>query len=60
MREAPVSEQLGGHIIISIKEARKILGSEADGLSDEYLARVIGQLHNLSEQLLEQASVPKK
>lgn len=47
-------------IIISVKEARKILGAESNGFSDEDLARIIGQLHNLSEQLLEQALVPKK
>lgn len=49
-----------GGIIISVKEARKILGVESKELSDEYLARVIGRLHNLSEQLLERTLVPKK
>ena len=47
-------------LIISVKEARKILGKNADIFSDEDLARMIGQIYHLSEQLLEYVKVPKK
>ena len=41
-------------IIISVKEARKILGKEvSDKLSDEDLARMIGLFHKMAESILD-------
>lgn len=44
--------------IISIKEARKILGKEYDSLSDDGLQRVIMSLHKIANNLLDSIKVP--
>ena len=44
--------------IISIKEARKVLGKEYDGLSDDNLQRVVISLHKIANKLLESIRVP--
>jgi hypothetical protein len=41
--------------IISIKEARKILGSSADGMTDEEILEVIGSLHSIAKGAIEDA-----
>jgi hypothetical protein len=41
--------------IISIKEARKIIGSDADKMSDDELEEVIGTLDLLAKDALELA-----
>lgn len=46
-------------IIISVKEARRILGKElSDKLSDEDLARTIGLFHKMAESILDSDIVP--
>ena len=66
MKQARCKNKLGKYnpetdsIIISIKEARKILGKEmSDKLSDEDLARVIGLFHKMAESILDSDIVPK-
>lgn len=44
-----------GKPIISVKEARKILGSVADRMSDEELLETIGTLDLLAKDALDQA-----
>lgn len=46
--------------IISINEARKILGKEYDDLSEDSLHRVIGSLHKIAISLLDSIKVPNK
>lgn len=47
-------------IIISTKEARKILGKEeSDKVSDEDLARLIGLMHKIANDLIDVKIVPK-
>lgn len=47
-------------IIISVKEARKILGKEmSEKLSDEDLAKMIGLFHKMAESILDSNPVPK-
>ena len=45
-------------LIISLKEARKLLGSESSGISDEYLAKIINSFENLSSRALDHILVP--
>lgn len=46
--------------IISLKEARKIIGKElSDQLSDEYLADIIRQFSSLSRAILDTITVPE-
>lgn len=52
MRDAPVSEQLGGGII-SIKEARKLLGSKYDNVPDEIVERMVLDMTVLSARLID-------
>ena len=48
-------------LVISVKEARKILGKESsDSMTDEDLIGLIGSLTSLSSMLLEQYSVRQK
>ena len=45
--------ETGDRIIISVKEARKILGKElSDKLSDEDLAAMIGNMYRMAEAIL--------
>ena len=44
--------------IISVKEARKILGKEYDNLSDEGLQGVIVSLYKIASSLLDSIRVP--
>lgn len=47
-------------IIISTKEARKIIGKEdSDKISDEDLARLIGLMHKIASDLIDVKIVPK-
>lgn len=41
--------------IISTKEARKILGSATEGMSDEDVAQVVQTLHSLAKGAIEEA-----
>ncbi|HKU18882.1 MAG TPA: hypothetical protein VJP80_06450 [Candidatus Saccharimonadales bacterium] len=43
--------------IISIKEARKLLGADASGMSDEEILDVIETLHSLAKGAIEDAKV---
>ena len=52
MQEAPVSEQLGGQII-SIKEARKLLGTKYDSIPDEMVELIISDMTMLSARLID-------
>ncbi len=52
MQEAPVSEQLGGQII-SIKEARKLLGTKYDSIPDEMVELIISDMTILSVRLID-------
>lgn len=65
MKQARCKNKLGKYnpetdsIIISVKEARKILGKEmSDKLSDEDLARMIGLFHKMAESILDSDIVP--
>lgn len=65
MKQARCENKLGKYnpetdsIIISVKEARKILGKEmSDKLSDEDLARMIGLFHKMAESILDSDIVP--
>ncbi|HPD99447.1 MAG TPA: hypothetical protein PKV52_04210 [Candidatus Saccharibacteria bacterium] len=42
-------------MIISVKEARKILGKDYEKLTDEEVEKLIYQLHNLAKASLEMA-----
>ena len=44
--------------IISVNEARKILGKEYENLSDDSLQRVIVSLHKIAYSLLDSIRVP--
>ncbi len=44
--------------IISVNEARKILGKEYENLSDDSLQRVIVSLHKIANSLLDSIRVP--
>lgn len=52
MQEAPVSGQLGGQII-SIKEARKLLGSKYDSIPDEIVELMVSDMAMLSARLID-------
>ncbi len=41
--------------IISVKEARKLLGKEYENLSDEKIAELVEQLHELAKLSLDMA-----
>lgn len=41
--------------IITVKEARKLLGSDANGMSDEEVEQIIGTLHSLAKAALDDA-----
>jgi hypothetical protein len=43
--------------IISVKEARKLLGSTAQGMSDDEVLQVIETLHSLAKSAIEDAKV---
>ena len=65
MKQARCKNKLGKYnpetdsIIISVKEARKILGKEmSDKRSDEDLARMIGLFHKMAESILDSDIVP--
>lgn len=47
------------HLIISIKEARKLLGKDGEQLSDDQIEHLIITLTELSSVLLNQDLVPK-
>lgn len=62
MKQARCNNKLGKYnsetdsIIISVKEARKILGKEvSEKLSDIELARMIGLLNKMAEAILDSA-----
>ena len=47
-------------IIITTKEARKLLGKDAsDKVSDEELARMIGLMHRLANDLIDSRMISK-
>lgn len=48
------------HLIISVKECRKLLGKDGASLSDEQVEELIITLTEASSLLLKQALVPKK
>lgn len=57
--EVPVEQK--PKLVISVKEARKILGKESsDSMTDEDLIGLIGLFTSLSDMLLEQYSVRQK
>lgn len=65
MKQARCKNKIGKYnpatdsIIISVKEARKILGKEMSyKLSDEDLARMIGLFHKMVESILDSDIVP--
>lgn len=41
--------------IITVKEARKLLGSDANGMSDEEVEQIVGTLHSLAKAALDDA-----
>lgn len=43
--------------IISVKEARKLLGADANGMSDEEILHVIETLQSLAKNAIEDARV---
>ena len=62
-RRSPKSEDdflCSEKIIITIKEARKLIGKELSGqMSDEDLARVIGLMYKIADGLIDTKNVPK-
>lgn len=48
----PTAAQLADNLIISVGEARKILGADANGLGDEELMAAIYELGELAQVLL--------
>lgn len=59
--KVPAEQEQKPKLVISVKEARKILGKESsDSMTDEYLIGLIGSLTSLSNMLLEQYSVRQK
>jgi len=49
---------ISGGLIISLKEARKLLGSDSDGISDEYLIKLIQSFCKISGRILDNILVP--
>lgn len=47
------------HLIISVKEARKLLGKESKSLNDDNLMRIIMAMEQIAPVLLTKYSVPK-
>jgi len=48
----PTINQLSGGLIISLNEARKIMGHESNDLSDDELLALIFQLSELAQTIL--------
>lgn len=55
MSKQPNIAQLSQHLIISTNEARKILGTEAQDMSDEELEEFIFAATSISQQVLQLA-----
>lgn len=51
----PTAAQRADNLIISVGEARKILGADANGLGDEELMAAIYELSELAQALLNTA-----
>lgn len=47
-------------LIMSIKEARKILGSDAEGMSDQEISLIVETLHTLAKAAIEDAKVKSR
>jgi hypothetical protein len=56
--QEPSVAQLSDCLIISIKEARKLLGVGGDELSDDELAATILELTQLAQELLKVTKLP--
>lgn len=54
-REGPTAAQLAEGLIISVGEARKLLGADALGMSDNEIAVLILRLHEIAPDLLKLA-----
>lgn len=46
---------IGSKPIMTVKEARKLLGKEHENLTDDEVAELIGQLHELAKLSLDMA-----
>ena len=51
--KSPSAAQLASGLIISVKEARKLLGVSFDALSDDEVASLTLDLHELARSLLQ-------
>ena len=51
---------LSSSLIISVGEARKLLGVDANGLTDDELAQAILEMTDLAQKLLNTSFLPKK
>lgn len=52
--------ELSNGLIISVKEARKLVGKDFEGLSDDEVASKILVLTDLAQKLLNTSNLPKK
>lgn len=52
--------QLGASLIISVGEARKILGVDAKGRTDDEIAQEVLELTDLAQKLLNTSFLPNK
>ena len=58
--EASSSPDLSSSLIITVGEARKILGADANNRTDEQIAKEIIELNELAHILLNTSFLPKK
>lgn len=49
----PISHQTGGPLVISVKEARKLLGQSGKSMSDSQIAELIVQLTSMADDFLQ-------
>lgn len=57
---APSETHLSSSLIITVGEARKILGAEAKGRSDDEIAKDIMELNEFAQLLLNTRLLPRK
>lgn len=51
-RESPTAAELAEGLIISVGEARKLLGKDAQNMSDDEVALLVLELHEVAPTLL--------
>lgn len=54
--KAPSASELASGLIISVGEARKLLGKHAQNMSDDEIAMLILELHEIAPSLLKMSN----